>query len=171
MNRCKSGERHPHAARLVGDGTLHDADDGVLAVVEQRYLVADLLLQRPGQFLAQEDALLVGGGEPVPAGLDVQGPHGRRIDDPALHDQGADAQFLQRGVIDQSRVDLFDAGDFGDFVAQFVAQDAGQSLLGAALLDDDGHLLILVDGQERLDRNCWRCPPGRPPRRRRPPCR
>ena len=103
-----------------------------------------------GQFLAQQHAALVGGREPVAARQDVQRPHDRRIGNPALHDHGIDAQFLQGSEIDQAGVDLFDARNLGDFVAQLVAQDAGQSLLGPALLDDDGQLSMLVNGLERL---------------------
>ena len=36
--------------------------------------------------------------------------HDRRIGHPALHHHGVDPQFLERRVIDQAGVDLFDAG-------------------------------------------------------------
>ena len=43
MNSLQIGQRHPHAVRLEGLEALHDPDHGVHAVVEQRYLVADVL--------------------------------------------------------------------------------------------------------------------------------
>ena len=62
------------------------------------------------------------------------------------------AEALYKACTDQAGVDLLDAWDSGDLLAQLVAQRAGQSLLGAALLHDDGDFLIRIDGQKRTDR-------------------
>ena len=118
---------------LVGNIAFHNALDGILPVVEKRDFVAGFFAERFGQVASQEDAFFIQIRQIRSAILgDVQRLHGGRIGHPTLNQNAANAQIVERREIDQARIDLLHARDFGDIVAQRLGQGTAQSLLDRA---------------------------------------